>query len=669
MGGITGTIPPKEQINHVELKDMPDPLGANTDHDARYALQVGLLADRPAPGIATRCYWTTDTLVMYRDNGVAWAEITSVIDAVYDVGWNGDVNHPPSRNTVYDMRVRDIDPVLSPMLLTGGDLSPGTNAGTMKIGALTALLRISDSDTAALAYITLAEQDNETLAAANTKYHIILQYNAGSPTIVIQAATANGTTDIGIGNCMKEADNTMHYTIVGMRLANGLQKVQRRAATLREIELARGCTIADTGIKNFSIAAGVVYEGLNRLTPFSGGAFDSSLPAYTFTYIYRDGVGGWTEVAAQSAIDDDGYDDGTGILGTVAVKRYGNHWVYVHPSDEHVYVVYGRGSFKLAEAEVEQPPPSLPLKISDFAVLLGRLTFKRGDNASTVITMVTDYFFTGTAVADHGELAGLADDDHLQYVLRSNYDAQSILRAIADNTPTVLTVAEQRLVGRITAGNITALTAAQVKTLLGKMHPDIGTSDWGELSEFHPDNWEDLDEGGGSSSCANKKMTLSVPFSANADIGRRRTSWFPQLDFDKDQRWIWLIYIISMGGNVNAAFCAGCNGGVITGKDTVGFKIKDSLALFGYWVEEDTTAHEIDLSVTLGSDTGYALEIIYTAGSKLEWFVGRVSKADTEVDLPSGVYDSFLINEMTSPAELHLLSNLFVGKIGYDLAF
>ena len=50
--------------------------------------------------------------------------------------------------------------------------------------------------------------------------------------------------------------------------------------------------------------------------------------------------------------------------------------------------------------------------------------------------------------------------------METDYNAQTILRATADDTPTALTVAEQTLVGRITSGNIEALTATQVRTLL-----------------------------------------------------------------------------------------------------------------------------------------------------------------------------------------------------------
>ena len=51
-------------------------------------------------------------------------------------------------------------------------------------------------------------------------------------------------------------------------------------------------------------------------------------------------------------------------------------------------------------------------------------------------------------------------------VMRSLYDPYSIIFATSDNTPVALTVAEQTLVGRITAGTIAALSAGQVRTLL-----------------------------------------------------------------------------------------------------------------------------------------------------------------------------------------------------------
>ncbi len=60
-----------------------------------------------------------------------------------------------------------------------------------------------------------------------------------------------------------------------------------------------------------------------------------------------------------------------------------------------------------------------------------------------------------------------AADPHTGYVLESLFDAQSILQATSDNTPVALTAGEQTIVGRVTGGNIVALTASQVYGILG----------------------------------------------------------------------------------------------------------------------------------------------------------------------------------------------------------
>ena len=46
------------------------------------------------------------------------------------------------------------------------------------------------------------------------------------------------------------------------------------------------------------------------------------------------------------------------------------------------------------------------------------------------------------------------------------FDAQTILAATSDDTPAALTVTEQTLVGRITSGNVAALSTTQIRTLI-----------------------------------------------------------------------------------------------------------------------------------------------------------------------------------------------------------
>ena len=63
-----------------------------------------------------------------------------------------------------------------------------------------------------------------------------------------------------------------------------------------------------------------------------------------------------------------------------------------------------------------------------------------------------------------GTMASEAASD---YVAKASYDAQSILAATLDNTPAALTIGEQTLVGRKTGGNVEALSALDARTVLG----------------------------------------------------------------------------------------------------------------------------------------------------------------------------------------------------------
>lgn len=52
------------------------------------------------------------------------------------------------------------------------------------------------------------------------------------------------------------------------------------------------------------------------------------------------------------------------------------------------------------------------------------------------------------------------------HIPKALLDAQTVLGAISDNTPIAIAIAEQRVVGRVTGGDVTALTAAQLVALL-----------------------------------------------------------------------------------------------------------------------------------------------------------------------------------------------------------
>jgi hypothetical protein len=87
-----------------------------------------------------------------------------------------------------------------------------------------------------------------------------------------------------------------------------------------------------------------------------------------------------------------------------------------------------------------------------------------------------------TTAAEISKLAGIevsadvtdaANVDAAGAVMEADFNANTVLAATGDNTPAALTVAEQTLVGRITAGNIAALTVSQIRTLLNIVDGDL----------------------------------------------------------------------------------------------------------------------------------------------------------------------------------------------------
>lgn len=413
----------------------------------------------------------------------------------------------------------------SPGIITGGAISEGTT-GTFTVAVLTAYLRATHSRTGALVKVSLAEQANQAITSADTPYMIMLDYNGGSPQIVLSETNLYeaGTdyTQIPIGKVMKDSSDNVHFISGGFNFQDGVEKLHIRAKTLRGLELGSGSAIAYSGTNNFTMAAAVIYRGLNK---FTESPYDSDVTTFTPLYTgfvegnalsgtdiaFVDGGGGEdtiTRVAADfvdngyvagdiltvsgSASNDGDYTivsvvagtiniatgsltgeiagetvtltvekkkidfahyDNAGTLAEIGNAKYGCHWVYRHADDGHVFVRYGTGSYSLAAAEAALEPTK-PDRLTNFGLLIGCIIAPQAGGSFTTIQMVSDTFFSGTSVADHGSLSGLADDDHPQYVKDSEFSGDSYV-----------------LVGT-GAGTFAAETGATLRTSLG-----LGTAD------------------------------------------------------------------------------------------------------------------------------------------------------------------------------------------------
>ena len=119
------------------------------------------------------------------------------------------------------------------------------------------------------------------------------------------------------------------------------------------------------------------------------------------------------------------------------------------------------------------------LALSTFTAA-GQILYSTGSAAVAVLAAGTsgDYLQSGGAGAPSWVTPGtMIGEDASDYVANTLFNANTILAANADNTPLALSVPEQTIVGRITSGNIDALTGTEVMGILWQTAPAAYNSD------------------------------------------------------------------------------------------------------------------------------------------------------------------------------------------------
>lgn len=347
---------------------------------------------------------------------------------------------------------------------TGGGITDDGD-GTITVAAGTGLIRATDSVVAPILWTDWAAEAGANVALTdNDQNYIYVEYNAGAPRVIATITKRTDTNaNVPLGTVYRSG-TTLSITATTQPLVgdHALRMIQRLLAV---VPFAResGGIIGETGTRNVTVTAGVWWNGLNQ---FSTAAIDTS-GADTFTACYQDGVGGWTTQTAQSAINNSDYDDTTGTLEPLVAQRYGVHWVYLS-GDGDLYTVYGLGSYTLAQAEAAGVPANTPPWFADlYARLIGKIIIQASASTFTAILSAFSTTLSAATPTDHGDLSGLADDDHAQYVLadgsRQITGSQDFAAstALTWNTTAILSDAS----GTMTLGNIDSIDATTEATI------------------------------------------------------------------------------------------------------------------------------------------------------------------------------------------------------------
>ena len=314
--------------------------------------------------------------------------------------------------------------------LYGGQIYDNGN-GTVRIDSGCGIVKMVDGEIEQLpnSYDSAAISKNNyvcwdsvaALALVDTAYNYIY-YEGASGTIktTTNFYSISFYRDFTIGRAYREGNNIV-VRLCGTNLWNFDRRVQLFGEEVFPIVRGTGLITSEVDTRFINITAGVLWaELVNR---FSIPAFNSSLASDSFTYWYRDGLGGFIAIKDSSQIDNLRWDN-NGTLTSLTSNRYGVHWVYV-VHDGSVHIVYGRGNYTLALANAATPPSSIPGILNSYGTLIAKITIQQGATHIASISNPFTTVFNSSLVQNHNDLGGLNQGEyiHLTAAEKAKFDA------------------------------------------------------------------------------------------------------------------------------------------------------------------------------------------------------------------------------------------------------
>ena len=304
---------------------------------------------------------------------------------------------------------------------TGGEITDNTG-GYVTVAAGTGYIKSSDVDTDELLAFNWAENASVEITQAVT--FIGVKYNGGSPEIAkydsyydfdldsefMLGAVYRMTVNSSYTYCIM---NTPWWVTDGM--TNLIERSYADGKVVRDASVG-GMTISNPATTKLAITGGTVWS---LLTEYPITAIDTSVPTGSFYLMWYASADGWQADFAAVDYSVDNYNDITeNTLQSIGNNQYANIWVYACPGPLKYVLLYPQAYYSNSgSAEAESPPTFVPDILKEEGLLIGRLLIKEGVDAPIEIQSAFDTQFTASQASDHGNLAGLVDDDHTQYAL------------------------------------------------------------------------------------------------------------------------------------------------------------------------------------------------------------------------------------------------------------
>jgi len=357
---------------------------------------------------------------------------------------------------------------------SGGEITT-TGTDTIAVAAGTGFIKATDSDVATL--IAFDWVAGAITVLTNTTTYIYVTYNGGVPTIA--TTTIDGSWDLDtsfpLGSVVQEMGschvlNNPWWVTDGM--TNLIERSDARAPIFRDNNIG-GLILSSTADRRVAVTAGKLWKRLNE--------YDIPLLATnsTFEVYWRTSSTLWADADVTTLSTIKYNNITTNSLEDISNNKFVNWWCYAEADDKEIAFVYPQAEYiSAAAAEAVGAPTALPAHIQQHGILIGRIIMQQGTTAPVETQSAFDTVFAGTAAADHGNLTGLADDDHTQYLLTSGTRSQGTINVATSATiaTAVITTASitNLTAGTLTVTGIQAGLAATIGSLLVTTDATIG---------------------------------------------------------------------------------------------------------------------------------------------------------------------------------------------------
>ncbi len=310
---------------------------------------------------------------------------------------------------------------------TSGGLITDAGGATIDVAVGTGLIRATTPVTAEILYFDWPASTGLAITADTIRF-IGVEYNAGTPQVTVRTSDDfNNETDFILGVVVNEG-GTLHIADIPHRVGNHATSMILRSHETHGIErdnVTGGMIAGETGTRNITVSAGSLWDRLNE---YATSALDTSVTGGFDTY----STGG-QEATGATQWPNEQYDN-AGTLTTLANNKWATLWFYT-TLDDTVIMVYGTVEHSsAAAASAEMAPTVLPNRLQVLGLLVSQFVFQKTAATAEQITSLFDVAVTGALVSDHGNLTGLLDDDHTQYLLTDGTRALTGTLTVTDQT-------------------------------------------------------------------------------------------------------------------------------------------------------------------------------------------------------------------------------------------